>query len=255
MSTARGRHTGLHANRSVYACICLFAVLFGGCAADQPIETGPPGGWVTDTAHLRWWQAGVDTTGLFRNLDTLEDIGATGAYLENVQLDQMTNDMALRKLAVLVKKNLLPLFRNEPQVVDSLFDRFVFPRMASAQIHGDVTPEIEKFKAEGYRIIARHFRSPRPLTKMGTDIPVAIPDSLQTAEFTGSVFIQVAIDTTGHPLAMELLYGVHPVLDRIAMRATTKMRWQPAYLLGARRADAIPSWARFKVRFNSNLTP
>ncbi len=233
----------------------ILALLFGGCAADVPIETGPPDGWVADASQLRWWQADVDTTGLFRSLDTLGDLGATGAYLENVQIEQMTNDLARRKLAVLVKKNLLPLFRNEPQVVDSLFDRYVFPRMESARIQGDVTPEIEKYKAEGYRIIARHFRSPRPLTKMGTDIPVAIPDSLQKAEFNGSAFIQVAIDTLGQPVAMELLYGVHPVLDRIAMRATTEMRWQPAYLLGTHRSEAIPSWARFKVRFNSNLTP
>ena len=204
---------------------------------------------------IRWWQADIDTTGLFRNLDTLEDIGATGAYLENVQIEQMTDDLARRKLAILVKKNLLPLFRNEPEVVDSLFDAYVFPRMASARVTGNVTPEIEKYKAEGYRVIARHFRSPRPLTTMGTDIPVAIPDSLQKAEYRGSAFIQVAIDTLGHPVAMELLYGVHPVLDRIALRATTQMRWQPAYLLGMRRSSAIPSWARFKVRFNSNITP
>ncbi len=235
--------------------LAVIALFSGGCTADVPIQTDPPDGWVTDSPQLKWWQASADTTGLFRSLDTLEDLGATGAYLENVQLDQMTNDLARRKLAVLVKKNLLPLFRNEPQVVDSLFDRYVFPRMETARIYGDVAPEIEKFKAEGYRVIARHFRSPRPLTKMGIDIPVAIPDSLQKAQYNGSAFIQVAVDSLGHPVAMELLYGVHPVLDRIALRATTEMRWQPAYLLGSHRSRPIPSWARFKIRFNSNLTP
>lgn len=160
---------------------------------------------------------------------------------------------ARRRLVTYVKESLIPLFRNQPDVVDSLFERFVVPKMANARIEGDVRPVIKTFKLEGYRTITRFFREPYSLTKMGLDIPVPIPDSLRDKSIVGRVFMQVYISDEGDPVAIKKLNGVHPVLDRIAVRAMTQMKWQPAYLLKGRKANPIASWARFTVDFASVL--
>jgi hypothetical protein len=165
----------------------------------------------------------------------------------------VSEQQARRRLITHVKDSLIPLFRNEPDIVDSLFERFVVPKMADVNIQGDVSPVIKQYKLEGYRTIARHFREPYSLTKMGVDIPVPIPDSLREKSIVGRVFMQIYISADGDPLAIRQLRGVHPVLDRIAVRAMTQMKWQPAYVLRGGRAVAIPSWARFNVDFASVL--
>ncbi len=217
--------------------------------APPVIPISPPEGWTADATGTRWWVASTDTSHIFRDLETLHAMGAEDAYLLDAVPANVTHTLARRKLAVLVKQSLLPLYRNRPDVVDSLFVRFVVPRMEDAQVRGDVRPEVERLKLEGYRIVGRHFRAPYPLTKLGTDIPVPVPDSLQSPQFNGTVLMQVSVDTLGAPVGIELIDGVHPVLDRIAMRATTDMRWQPAYVIRQGKSVPIASWARFKVRF------
>lgn len=232
------------------AALSLALLISVGCATQPAIPIAPPTSWTSDATGTRWWvAAATDTSHIFRNLETLDAMGAEDAYLLDATPGGDAHTLARRKLAVLVKQSLLPLYRNRPDVVDSLFVRFVVPRMADAQVRGDVRPEVERLKLEGYRIVGRHFRAPYPLTKLGTDIPVPVPDSLQFPEFNGTVLMQVSVDTLGAPSGIELISGVHPVLNRIAMRATTDMRWQPAYVIRQGKSVPIASWARFKVRF------
>lgn len=229
--------------------VVLMVALFMGCDAPAPIPIDPPRDWTSNAAGTRWWLAASDTSDTFRNLETLKDMGVRDAYLIDASMGAVSDDAARRKLMVLVKQSLLPLYRNQPDIVDSLFHQYVAPRMVDARVQGDVRPEIEKFKLSGYRILGRHFRAPWPLTKLGTDIPVSVPDSLQLPELNGTVFLQVRVDTSGLPVGIELIDGLHPVLDRIAMRATTDMRWQPAYAIRRGTSVPTPAWARFKVRF------
>ncbi len=236
----------------IIVSVIALAALFSGCRQGEPIPLGVPETWTED--GLRWWRLEADTSGVFRNLETLTAMGIA----EPPSTDPMfgfggtDREWARRQLIVHVKNSLIPLFRNRPQVVDSLFERFVVPKMASARLEGDVRSVIMTFKREGYRIIARHFREPYTLTKLGLDIPVPIPDSLREQSIVGQVFMQVYISDSGEPLAIEKLHGVHPVLDRIAIRATTEMRWQPAYLLKGGKSRPLPSWARFKVNFSTS---
>lgn len=235
--------------RLALASVVVSALFFVGCTPPPTIPISPPEGWTADATGTRWWVTVTDTSHIFRDLETLHAMGAEDAYLLDAVPANVTHTLARRKLAVLVKQSLLPLYRNRPDVVDSLFVRFVVPRMEDAQVRGDVRPEVERLKLEGYRIVGRHFRAPYPLTKLGTDIPVPVPDSLQAPQFNGTVLMQVSVDTLGAPVGIELIDGVHPVLDRIAMRATTDMRWQPAYVIRQGKSVPIASWARFKVRF------
>lgn len=238
------------------ATACLALLLAGialiGCSDSEHIPTSVPDGW--ESSDGRWWTAGIDTSEAFRHLETMDEMGIPGSHLLNLRLtgsSAVEQDLARRKIAQHVKVGLLPLYRNRPEVVDSLFEKYVYPKMADAPIKGDVQPVISRYKRDGYRILSRHFRAPHTLLKLGDDIPVPVPDSLVGTNLQGSVFMQVHIDSEGNPRAIEKLEGIHPVLDAIAMRATTRMRWQPAYVLRGGKAEPIASWARFRVNFST----
>ncbi|NNF03413.1 MAG: energy transducer TonB [Rhodothermales bacterium] len=236
------------------AAILVFLLLtvLTGCSRSEHIQTDVPDGWESDGG--RWWTTGVDTSATFRRLESMDEMGIPGSHLLNLRLTGTTDvekELARRKIAQHVKVGLLPLYRNRPEIVDSLFEKYVFPKMADAPIKGDVQPVISRYKRDGYRILSRHFRAPHTLLKLGKDIPVPVPDSLIGTNLQGSVFMQVYIDNEGSPRAIEKLEGIHPVLDAIAMRATTKMRWQPAYVLRGGTAEPISSWARFRVNFST----
>ena len=239
---------------SVLSAFCATALLVlscGGCRVEENIPLDVPDGWESDGG--RWWIAGEDTSAAFRDLETLSDMGIVDARVDETRLGSgdAIEEAARKQLATYVKESLIQLFRNHPEVVDSLFDRHVAPRMAGARIHGDVRPVVNEFKKEGYRTISRHFRQPFSITKLGVDVPLLFPDSLRTQEISGEVFLQIYISEDGKPLAIRRLRGVHPVLDRIAMRAMTEMRWQPAYVVQGLKSPAIRSWARYTVRFAS----
>lgn len=208
-----------------------------GCA-DPPLPTGPPGGWQADEA--RWWTAGFDTTGIFRDLESFAEMGVElqpvvyGKGRETLE-DQLVN---------VVQYRLIALYRNHPHVVDSLFRRYAEPRIRKGLRKGPVEEQVEPQVRAAYAAIARHFREPRALRTIGGDIPLPErPDSLRA--YTGDVRMQVWVDPKGQTRAIELLEGVHPVLDAMAMRATTQMEWSPAYL----HAEPIGAWARFRLGF------
>lgn len=223
----------------------------GGCGdpgEHVPLET--PAGWAGNTTY--WWQAGADTTGTFRNLESLESMGVEGSHLLSMSIDGASpQDMELAQLKFnqYVKESLIELFRNEPEIVDSLFEKYVAPRIEVDDLDGDVQPLIKEHQRRGYQILSRHFRYPRTLTRLGEDIPIVVPDSLREQEITGAVFIQIAINKEGVPITLTKLEGVHPVLDRIAMRAMTEMRWQPAFVLRGASSKPTRSWTRMRVRF------
>ncbi len=233
------------------AAAILLAGLFAGCASETPFAPGPPEGWAASGA--RWYQAGLDTAGVFRDLSTLESMSVKGAeitYSATVDLSRQ-HGMAVRQLSRAVKLSLIALFRNEPQVVDSLFERLVVPKIVDADLSREPEYLVDRYKKEGYRTIARHFREPRTTVQLGRDVPVQYPDSLRKSGVSGEVDLQVYVNEAGEPAAIEKLQGVHPVLDDIAMKATTQVRWEPAYLLRVGKSYPIPSWVRFSVNFRS----
>lgn len=225
---------------------------FAACRPEPQAPAGPPEGWATDGD--RWWRSSADTAAAFRDLETLQSMQVKGADLTYSADLALARDRgtATRQLARAVKVSLLPVLRNEPEVVDSLFERFVVPRIEEANFSRSPDDLVEQYKKEGYRILARHFREPRATKRLGTDVPITYPDSLREAGVTGRVKMQVRVDTAGAPVAVELLQSVHPVLDTIAMRAVTEARWQPAYLLRVGKSDPIPAWVRLDLNFQTS---
>jgi len=86
---------------------------------------------------------------------------------------------------------------------------------------------METFVKETHeRLTNNYFHAPTQTRTLGKDIPMSYPDSLFDQGIGGRVYMQVRIDTAGEPQALKIVDGVHPVLDGIAQRAATKMRWE-----------------------------
>ncbi|MBO6574033.1 MAG: hypothetical protein JJ896_01340 [Rhodothermales bacterium] len=234
--------------------LLLFALLLpiAGCSEPEPVDLSLPEVWQSDLG-VRWWISGTDTSRAFRDLETLQSMGVDEkpiVYDATVALTAAAN-VSQDRLVRYVKQSLLPLFRNQPDVVDSLFDAYVTPKILREGTSGDPGADVARFKRDGFRIIYRHYHEPRTILKLGEDIPISIPDSLKVTAGGRAVSFQVYVNEEGVPAAIEQLSGVHPVLDRIALLSTIEMRWQPAYLLRGRKSEAIPSWVRFRIRFPS----
>ena len=227
--------------------ILLFTLLQG-CAQETPMRQGPPEGWEGSTT--RWWISGQDTTNYFRDLESLESMDVVGAQTVYVANGTYGSDREVRdQFKRAVKRSLIRMYRNEPAIVDSLFESFLAPKIADVTFTSDPAGDVDKFKKQSYKILRRHFREPLTSLKLGTDVPVIYPDSLRDMQITGEVRLQVYLNAEGEPQSVEVLEGIHPILDLSAMDATTRMRWMPAFVEDDREWKAIPSWARFRIKY------
>lgn len=241
--------TGKICNCAVVLSLVLVAGGVSACTPTSTYRPGPPDGWVAE--GTRWWKPGVDTSKAFRNLESLSTMRVKNAeivYSTSMSLARQ-KDLALRQLSRAVKVSLMPVFRNHPEVVDSLFERHAVPRLMEANLSTAPDRLVDKYKKETYRILARHFREPRAVVKLGEDVPIAYPDSLREAGVGGRVPLQIYVDKEGLPVAIALLESAHHVLDDIAMKAATQARWQPAYLLVVGKSEPIESWVRLTIPF------
>ncbi len=235
--------------RVLYTVVFLF--LFQGCTSEDPFASGPPAEW--EGVETTWWRIGQDTTNLFRDLETLEAMKVTGmedVYLTSAAMSAPRD--ARSQFAKAVKRSLIRMYRNEPEVVDSLFEKFLVPKIEEVKFSNDPVKDVETFKKTSYKLLSRHFREPRTRLDLGTDVIVVYPDSLRAKGIEGSVKLQVYLDDEGNPLTVELVDSVHPVLDQLALVATTEMRWLPAYVEHKRDWKAIPSWTRFRITFKTS---
>ena len=235
-------------NRLVLLSIALF-VLLQGCTQETPFRQGPPEGWEGTTSQ--WWISGTDTTLFFRDLDTLESMevkGAEAVYVAGYGAEGEVREQFKRA----VKRSLIRMYRNEPAIVDSLFETYLAPKVEDVTFTSDPVSDVDKFKKQSYKVLRRHFREPLTSLKLGTDVPVIYPDSLRNMQITGEVKLQVYLNAEGEPQSVELLEGIHPILDQSAMDATTRMRWMPAFVEEDREWKPIPSWARFRINYTTS---
>lgn len=227
-----------------------------GCSSEPSIPLDAPEGWVTDERG-RWWIPGTDTSRAFRDLGTFESMGARvpdAVYQAGVPISGQ-GLVARDRMVGAVQRELIALYRNRPETVDSLFWQYVAPTVEAPDVGRDPETQIKDYERDAWRRIARHFRAPGALTQIGTDIPVDLPDSLRSIGAGQATAFQVYVDSTGHPAAMLQVQSVHPILDRIALRAVTRVVWQPAYVLRTTRSVPVDSWVRFAVRFPETVTP
>jgi hypothetical protein len=224
--------------------VTLFALLLVGAGCSSGGDpTARPSGWEgTDT---KWWRAGVDTSGAFRDLESLKAMGILETEATRVMAMQQ---VSTQQFAQAVRRSLVRLYRNDPATIDSLFREYAEPRVAEVSLSGsDIRQKVDEYKRIANRAIENHYRTPRVQEQPG----IPYPDSLRQQNVTGSVVIQARLDDTGEPQALELLQSVHPTLDRIAMRTAAQTTWRPAFVLKNENWVQQPSWDRFSIDFTS----
>ncbi len=225
-------------------------MFLAGCLPEEKIETGPPDGWQAE--DLRWWRAGFDTTGIFRNLETLTDMGVRGAQLTYAASPNVARQRASQQewFERAVKQKIIQLYRNHPEVVDSLVERHVVPMLKEVDLDANMQSEVDHYMSKSYRFLHKnYFQAPQQKLRVGRDIEVPYPESARKRQIKGAVHVQVYVNAEGEPMTVELLESLDPELDGIAMRTMTKMRWRPAYLMGKGTWKTIPAWTRVKIRF------
>jgi len=222
------------------------ALLLVGCSGGED-PSAPPSGW--QATETRMWADGLDTTQVFRNLEDLTTMG-----IADDELSLSPGEISQEQFRDAIKRSLVRLYRNNPEVVDSLFEAHAVEGLAEADLSGDAVQEggqlkpklLQTHKKQAYESITNHFREPQ--REEGADL--VYPDSLrQSEEASGSVELQVHIDTSGAVNAVEAIQTAHPTLDAIAMRAATQTTWEPAYVMRNEEWVPEPSWARFSVNF------
>jgi len=231
----------------------LFLFVVGCGGGNDP--TAPPDGWQTSDMH--WWAEGVDTSAVFIDLDSLSGMGVENA---EVQLSASGN-VTQEQFQAAIKRSLLPLYRNNPMVVDSLFGEYAAPQLEEVDLSGNVLQSngelqsdlLNKNQKVAYEAITEYFREPQR-EQSPDNIPW--PDSLRSEEYSGVVQLQVHLATEGEGEnatsradAVEVLSGPHPTLNRIALKAATRATWQPAYVLEDGNWTPTESWVQFNIPF------
>ena len=243
----------------MFSTRCIATLLVGfflvtGCGGGSS-PTAPPDGW--ETTDTRWWKSGVDTAQVFPDLDSLSTMGVANQTMGLGQGGEVTRE----QFTGAIKRSLLKLYRNNPTVVDSLFDEYAAPKLENVNLSGDIVGErgqlkskiLNKNQKKAYEAISEYFREPQ--RKKSPD-NIVWPDSLRSEEHAGIVKLQVHLTVEGEgdnavsrADAVEVLSGTHPTLNKIAMKAATDATWQPAYLLKDKNWTPVESWVRFNIPF------
>lgn len=203
-----------------------------------------PGRW--QMTQTRWWSESVDTSQAFRRLSSVRAMGVVEESSSRRSLQEGIPSLFRNA----VKQELVALYRNNPEVVDSLFQEHVRPVLEAANLSISNAEELErtliKYKNESYRAISQHFMEPQ---RRAQELDIYYPDSLRHRETSGEVLMQLFLNSEGAPQSIELLRGIHPVLNAIAMRVTASTRWSPACIMQGRKRRPISSWVRFGFTF------
>ncbi len=213
----------------------LLTLLLAACG-ETAADLGPPEGW--EAEGDRWWQTDVDADLAFRDLSGFETMGLGG------RPDGLRDEGPVVRN---VQRRFLKLYRNHPEVVDSIFGAAVVPLVDAEARPGDADEVRDELVRQVNRRIHEAFYPPQPLRSEREDNPIVVPDSLQ-GRISGTLELQVYLDADGRPLAIEKLQGIHPTFDALAMRNYAERTWQPGYLVARGLGDdgrkPVPSWVR-----------
>ncbi|MFB6272811.1 MAG: energy transducer TonB [Salinibacter sp.] len=239
---------------SYFATFLVGFFLLAGCGGGSN-PTAPPDGW--KTGDMRWWKSGVDTSQVFPDLDSLTTMGVLDKRMSMMERGQVTQ----KRFNAAIKRSLIKLYRNNPTIVDSLFEKYAVPKLKKVDLSGDIVGKkgqlkskiLNKNQKKAYEAINKYFREPQ---RQKSPDKIIWPDSLRSKEHAGIVKLQVHLTVEGkgdnavaRADAIEVLSGTHPTLNRIAMKAATKARWDPAYLLKDDNWTPVESWVRFDIPF------
>ena len=226
----------------------LFVGLFfflAGCSGGGTGPAEPPSGW--EATETRMWKTGVDTSMVFRDMQNLSEMGVLGT-----EFALTSGGISPAQFESAIKRSLMKLYRSNPVLVDTLFERHAAPKLQGADLSspvedGKLKPELlNKYKKRALKSIRENYQ--RPQLKKGIS-NIAYPDSLRRRDVSGTVTLQMHVDTSGAVDAVEVVNSVHPTLDAIAMKAATRTTWEPAYEMVDREWQPREGWGRSPISF------
>jgi TonB family protein len=194
------------------------------------------------------WMQGVDTSQVFRNMQSLS---AMGILAEEFALSggSITQDQFQKA----IKRNLAELYRSNPTIVDSLFERYAAPELENVELGSDAVQGgklkqklLDKHTSAAFKAIDEHYE--QPAMQKGIE-GLAYPDTLRTEENSGEVQVQLHVNESGQVDAVEVVEGTHPILNGIVMKAATQTTWAPAYVTEDGQQTAYPGWGRISTNF------
>jgi protein TonB len=78
--------------------------------------------------------------------------------------------------------------------------------------------------------------------------PPDYPEMARISQLEGTVIVKVLVGPDGSVMAAEILQGVHPMLNRSALQAARKCRFEP----GKQRNIPVKAWMAIPYRFRLN---
>ncbi len=235
---------------SVTRCIATtltgLLLVLAGCGGGGGSPTEAPSGW--NVSDDRIWKEGVDTSEVFQNFGSLS---AMGVVEEEFALS--SGGVTQEQFENAIKQSLKKLYRTNPTLIDTLFERHAAPKLQDADLSGSVVKDgqlqpklLNEYKNKAFKAIKDNYKSPTLKEPVEN---IAYPDSLRQNDVTGTVELQMHVDSTGAVNAIEVVQKVHPTLDKIAMVAATQTKWEPAYEMVDREWQPRPGWGRSPVPF------
>lgn len=209
----------------------VFAALTLAACGGPSEPVGPPEGW--EGTATRWWTAGADTAAAFRDLSSLEAMGI---------------ERAPDEFDGWVQEQLLPIYRSNPEVADSVFTAGFAPELSPPAGTTDYAAAAETVADGVKRDFYQRFNGSRKVPGPG----IAVPDSL--AGVSGEVVLQVYVAPDKRPLAVALVEGTGTALDQMAMREAALSEYTDGWVRPTRGQSAgvnIPTWVRVTQRFGA----
>ena len=88
----------------------------------------------------------------------------------------------------------------------------------------------------------------KPRLKPGGYVPPDYPEMARLSQMQGTVVVKILVGPAGNVLDAQVLKGIHPLLDREAVKAAMKTKWFP----GKQRNIPVKCWMALPYNFTLN---
>ncbi|HOX26749.1 MAG TPA: energy transducer TonB [Candidatus Krumholzibacteria bacterium] len=88
----------------------------------------------------------------------------------------------------------------------------------------------------------------KPTLKPGGYVTPEYPEMARLSQMQGTVVVKILVGPNGDVLDAQIVKGIHPLLDREALKAARKTRWNP----GKQRNIPVKCWMALPYNFKLN---
>ena len=134
-----------------------------------------------------------------------------------------------------------------PKVIEAAPDEEVTEEVDIADTFIDMdtalTPGMQTFEIGGNEgfVVSQE----KPQLKPGGYVPPEYPEMARLSQMQGTVVVKILVGPDGSVMDAQILKGIHPLLDREALKAARKTKWIP----GKQRNIPVKAWMAIPYRF------